>query len=127
MMTELYNLSNSRERYLIVNGRSELFQKNGFEYREFSSNPEAVRFESLLIVQTVPDYIPDQNLLEQQISELLLNAIVHGNDCDPQKYVRVWYDCRDTVFSMIIQDEGNGFQDIELWNRWCKKCYKVNS
>ena len=39
----------------------------------------------------MPTEIRELNLLEQQISEVIKNAVKHGNRCDMNKKVTVWY------------------------------------
>jgi hypothetical protein len=121
MMTEQYNLSNFHNRYININNQSELLNKTGYNYLEFESNIYAVKFYALLIIQNIPNYVPEQVLLKQQISELLSNAIIHGNNNESQKKIHIWFNYITDIFSLIIQDEGNGFHNIEEWNEWCKQ------
>ena len=67
----------------------------------------------LLIVQKSPVRIREINLLEQQISELVKNAVKHGNGSDLNKKVRVWYSFTADEAHLIVQDEGPGFKEIE--------------
>lgn len=43
------------------------------------------------------------------VSELVLNAIVHGNKEKPEKKVSVKIDYDDKTMIIDVQDEGNGF------------------
>jgi serine/threonine-protein kinase RsbW len=43
------------------------------------------------------------------VSELVLNAIVHGNKEKPEKKVSVKVDYDDKTMIINVQDEGNGF------------------
>jgi TFIIF-interacting CTD phosphatase-like protein len=71
-----------------------------------------------LIVQSAPLEIKEINLLEQQISEVIKNAVKHGNECDINKKVKVWYSFSPTHAHIIVQDEGEGFKDLEKWNEF---------
>ncbi|MCK7460792.1 MAG: hypothetical protein MZU84_01265 [Sphingobacterium sp.] len=76
--------------------------------RRFPSDYRQIRYFTLLIVQSAPLEIKEINLLEQQISEVIKNAVKHGNKCIPEKKVRVWYVPRPRA-RLIVQDE-EGFQ-----------------
>jgi serine/threonine-protein kinase RsbW len=48
--------------------------------------------------------------IEMALREALANAIVHGNQRDPRKYVRVACRCTtDGEVSITVEDEGKGF------------------
>jgi hypothetical protein len=70
---------------LRADGNSELFDKSNMLYKEFPSDYRQIRYFTLLIVQSAPPEIKELNLLEQQISEIIKNAIKHGNKKDPAK------------------------------------------
>jgi hypothetical protein len=52
---------------------------------------------------------------------VIKNAVKHGNKCDPEKKVRVWYDFSPEHAHLIVEDEGPGFQDLEKWNEFNRK------
>lgn len=106
---------------LRVDGRDPLFDKTDMLYKEFASDFRQIRYFTLLIVQSAPLEIKGVNLLEQQISEIIKNAVKHGNKCDINKKVRVWYNFSLTHAHLIVEDEGEGFQNIEKWNEFNKK------
>ena len=95
-------------------GNDPLFDKTNMLYKAFPSNFRQIRYFTLLIVQSAPLEIKEINLLEQQISEVIKNAVKHGNNCDLNKQVHVWY-------SFSVEDEGEGFKDLEKWNEFNKK------
>ena len=72
-----------------VDENSPLFDKTGLLYKEFPSDYRQIRYFTLLIVQSAPLEIKEINLLEQQISEVIKNAVKHGNQCKPEKKVFV--------------------------------------
>ena len=90
-------------------------------HKEFPSDFRQIRYFTLLIVQSAPPDIKEINLLEQQISEIIKNAVKHGNKCDPEKKIRVWYSFSPEHAHIVVEDEGPGFQDIERWNEFNQK------
>jgi hypothetical protein len=103
-------------REILVDENSPLFDKTGMLHKEFPSDFRQIRYFTLLIVQTAPPDIKEINLLEQQISEMIKNAVKHGNKCDVEKKVRVWYSFSAEHAHIIVEDEGEGFKDLEKWN-----------
>ncbi len=104
-----------------VDEGSPLFDKTNMFYKEFPSDFRQIRYFTLLIVQTAPLEIKEINLLEQQISEIIKNAVKHGNKCDPERKVRVWYSFSPQHAHLVVQDEGDGFKDLEKWNDFNRK------
>lgn len=101
-----------------VDSSSPLLKKEGMFFKEFPSDIRQLRYFTLLIVQKAPPDIREVNLLEQQISELIKNAIKHGNRMDLSKKVRVWFFFSHAEARVIVNDEGEGFKDIEKWNEF---------
>lgn len=106
---------------LKVDEKSALFDKTNMFYKGFPSDQRQIRYFALVIVQKAPPEIQEINLLEQQISELLKNAVKHGNRNDPSKSVHVWYSFTTDQARLIVQDEGEGFQHLEEWNEFNRK------
>ena len=100
---------------------SPLFNKQNMLYKEFESDYRQIRYYTLLIVQSAPLEIKEINLLEQQISEIIKNAVKHGNNCDPTKKVKIWYSFSVNHAHLIIEDEGEGFQKMDEWNEFNRK------
>ena len=98
-----------------------LFDTTNMLYKEFPSDFRQIRYFTLLIVQSAPLEIKEINLLEQQISEVIKNAVKHGNNCDINKKVHVWYSFSPNHAHIIVKDEGEGFKDLEKWNDFNKK------
>ena len=98
-----------------------LFDRTDMLYKEFPSDFRQIRYFTLLIVQSAPMEIKEINLLEQQISEVIKNAVKHGNKCDTTKKVKVWYSFSPIHAHLIVEDEGSGFQDLEKWNEFNRK------
>lgn len=93
-----------------------LFDKTNLLYKDFPSDFRQIRYFTLLIVQSAPLEIKEINLLEQQISEVIKNAVKHGNKCDTKKKVKIWYSFSASHAHLIVEDEGDGFQELERWN-----------
>ena len=106
---------------LRADGSDPLFDKTNMLYKEFPSDYRQIRYFTLLIVQSAPLEIKEINLLEQQISEIIKNAVKHGNHCDMNKKVRVWYAFTLESAHVIVEDEGEGFKDLEEWNEFNRK------
>jgi len=107
-------------RKLIVDDRNELFDAHGMRYVEYPSDLSLVRKYSAEILAECPEAFLEDNLLEQQLSELIKNGIKHGNGSDPAKIVRIWYDLRHRA-RFIVEDEGTGFVDLDSWNDFFRR------
>ena len=104
-----------------VDGKSPLFDTTGMFHKTFPSDFRQIRYFTLLVVQKAPGEIKEINLLEQQISELIKNAVKHGNKSDPQKNVQVWFQFDEDSARLIVQDEGKGFARLEEWNEFNRR------
>ena len=103
---------------LTINENHPMFDRTGMFYKEFPSDFRQIRHFTLLIVQKAPPEIKEINLLEQQISEIIKNAVKHGNRNNPDKKIRVWFSFSTTHAHVVVEDEGEGFQGIEEWNQF---------
>ena len=103
---------------IIIDDNHNLLKRDNLFLKEFESDFRQVRFFSMVIVQKAPPEIKEINLLEQQISELIKNAVKHGNKKDINKKIRVWAAFDTSYAHVIVEDEGNGFQKIEEWNEF---------
>lgn len=106
---------------LQINDAHPLFDRTGMHYQVFTSDFRQIRYYTLLIIQRSRTCSDERLLLEQQVSEVIKNAIKHGNSCDSSKHIRVWYKFTESEARMIVEDEGSGFQDIEKWNLFHRK------
>jgi len=104
---------------LIVDEYNDLFDTEGLEYTEFPSDYDKIRKFTLVITTQAPDAFKEGNLLEQQVSEIIKNAIKHGNKRDISKKVKIWYSFKKRV-RFIVEDEGAGFQNLDKWNEFFK-------
>ena len=110
---------------LRVDENSILFDKTNLFYKKFPSDQRQIRYFALVIVQKAPPEIQEINLLEQQISELLKNAVKHGNHNDPAKSIHVWFYFSQDEARLIVEDEGDGFKDMEKWNEFNRQRLKL--
>jgi hypothetical protein len=104
-----------------IDNASPLFDKTGLEYQEFPSDYSRIRFYAMLLTRSAPRGMGEINLLEQQISEIIKNAIKHGNKNDIKKKVRIWHKVTPDMARLIVEDEGDGFKDLEKWNDFNRK------
>jgi hypothetical protein len=95
---------------------SPLFDKTGLEYREFPSDYSRIRLYARQVAESAPQDPGEVRLLEQQISEIIKNAIIHGNKNNVEKKVRIWHRFTPKMARLIVEDEGEGFKDLESWN-----------
>jgi len=107
-------------RKLIVDDRNELFDAQGMKYIEFPSVYSRIRDYAAEVLKDAPEEFLEGNLLEQQLSEIIKNGIKHGNRSNPSKNLRIWYDLRKRA-RFIIEDEGEGFTEIEQWNSFFRE------
>jgi serine/threonine-protein kinase RsbW len=114
-------MSDINAKEIIVDDKSKFFDTTGMFYKEFPSDYRQIRYFTLLIVQKAPPEIKEINLLEQQVSELIKNAVKHGNKSDINKKVRVWFSFDTEKARLIVEDEGEGFKELEKWNKFNKK------
>jgi len=106
---------------IIVDETHPLFNRDKMLYKEFSSDYRLIRYYTKILIQKAPPAIKNYNLMEQQISEIIKNAIKHGNKKDPSKIIKVWYLFKPEEVRLIVEDQGRGFTDIEKWNDFHKK------
>ncbi len=104
-----------------IDENSPFFDTKNLFFKEFPSDYRQVRFFGLLMIQKSPASIRDVNLLEQQVTELLKNAIKHGNKRDVSKKIKVWHGYTENSAHLIIEDEGEGFKNLEEWNEFYQK------
>jgi len=107
-------------RKLIVDERNELFDAQGMKLAELKSDYSKIREYAAMLLEECPERYREGTLLEQQVSEIIKNAIKHGNHGDSGKTVRVWYDLRRRV-RLIVEDEGTGFLELDAWNEFLIK------
>jgi hypothetical protein len=103
---------------------SPLFDKTGMDYREFPSDYSQIRSYAVMLARSAPQGALEAALLEQQISEIIKNAVKHGNKSDLKKKVRIWHKFTPNMAHLIIEDEGEGFKDLERWNAFSRNRFR---
>jgi anti-sigma regulatory factor (Ser/Thr protein kinase) len=88
----------------------------------FQSEPFRVRTAVGEILAFLEGAFPYQSPEERWefkliFSELLLNAVVHGNASDGRKNVHVYIRINETIVSARIEDEGNGYDYKRVLDR----------
>lgn len=110
---------------LVCDDASPLFDTHGLHSMRIPSETTRIRPSANLIAETLRLRTrigeDEARVLEEQVSELIKNAVVHGNKKDPTKEVRIWYGTDDYAFRIIVEDEGPGFQRLEEWNEFNRK------
>lgn len=116
----------------MVDEKSPYLITHKMEYREFPSKFSQIRNYATIIVFHAPESFKMRNLLEQQISEVIKNAVIHGNKKDPTKMIKVWWEFNvpKKMARIIIEDQGDGFKNLEDWNAFNEKrtkCFLANN
>ncbi|MBN2738146.1 MAG: ATP-binding protein [Spirochaetales bacterium] len=114
-------MSDTEIKEIFIDDNHEFLNQQGMFYKEFPSDYRQIRYFTLLVVQKAPPEIKEINLLEQQVSELIKNAVKHGNKNDINKKVKVWYLFDKESARLIVEDEGEGFKELEKWNEFNRK------
>lgn len=98
-----------------------IWDTSNMKYIEFSSDIKRIKeYANIILSQCEAEEIKNNILLHLQISEFIKNAIRHGNKFDIKKKVKIWYDITSDYAKLIIEDEGEGFKNLEEWNRFNK-------
>ena len=113
-----------RKRFLLVDEDHRLFDTDGLKYVEFCSDYNQIRFYSLILTQSLPEDVREGRIMEQQVSEIVKNAIKHGNRGDIKKKIRIWYEWKDRV-RYIVEDEGAGMYNMDEWNNFNRRRRKA--
>jgi serine/threonine-protein kinase RsbW len=86
---------------------------NGWRSVVLPSDPAAIppfqqAIEAALAAIKVSKH--DRFAIQLSLEEALVNAVKHGNRCDPNKKVHVRYAIRPDAFEIEIRDEGPGYR-----------------
>lgn len=116
---------NNNFKFIQCDSNNILFNKENMMEKVFSSDWRQIRYYTLLIVQSAPFEQEEMGLLEQQISEIIKNAIQHGNHNNVSKKITVYYSFSSVHAHVIVEDEGEGFKDLDKWNDFYKNRQKA--
>ncbi len=100
--------------------KNPIWETDKMKYKEFHSDLAQIRNYSKEILTNSDMENPDDKILQLQITEFIKNAIRHGNQEDKNKKVKIWYNINNDYAKLIIEDEGEGFENLENWNEFNK-------
>ncbi|MBU1078501.1 MAG: ATP-binding protein [Spirochaetes bacterium] len=108
---------------IVVDDHSPLWDVSETEYLEFPSDIAQIRNIAKILVASVAliNKTFPITILEEQVAEILKNAIKHGNKNNKNKKVKIWQMTNKTLFKVIVEDEGEGFLNMDDWNEFNKK------
>lgn len=89
----------------------------GREHRSYRSVPETVaEVDSFLDERLRAAGFPDDMMADVavSVSEVVNNAVIHGNGRDPEKQVQLDLEIEPDRVRITVQDEGNGFDPDAL-------------
>ncbi|MEK7485868.1 MAG: hypothetical protein AABZ60_16220 [Planctomycetota bacterium] len=99
---------------LIVDDNSLLFDTTGMKNYAFPSDISKMREFAMEVLENLPErYQALAFLLEYNVSELIKNAIRHGNNCDYNKQIFVHSEITPHYFRIIVMQQGRGFLNLE--------------
>lgn len=107
---------------LIQSRRDQLKKELGFEedkpvYLQFISYYEEIDEVSASVLRDMDETgYSDENIRKMKltITELLANAIGHGNKDDHSKKVTLGHSVENAVVTVAVMDEGNGFDPLKI-------------
>lgn len=67
-------------------------------------------------MEDVPVHAELRHKIRMCFQEAVTNAVVHGNQCDESKYVRIFLVHNDSKITMEVSDEGQGFDLTKISN-----------
>lgn len=112
---------------ILVDENHRIQRTDDMYHKTFYIDFSQIRRLSNLIAQQAPPEIREINMLEQQISEIIKNGVKHGNRNDKSKALKIWFSFSTTHAHLIVEDEGDGFQELDEWNEFYRKkleCYE---
>ncbi|HSH35028.1 ATP-binding protein [Schnuerera sp.] len=78
------------------------------------------------ILDKLENTIQDKNLifdLKLILNELIINSVIHGNQCNDNKYVKLFLEIVGDTIRIEVSDEGEGIDfDIDAYNPSDLKC-----
>jgi len=115
------NKRDSNSGPILIDERHNNLKTDGMKHKSVNIDYKRIRYISHVITQSAPESIKEHNLLEQQVSEIIKNAVRHGNKNDITKNVAIWWNFTPHEAHLIVEDQGSGFQNLEEWNAFFHK------
>ncbi len=108
---------------LVVDDTTDLWDVSDMQHKIFPSDFYKIREFTNIVTEGIEGVLSEDDLtvLQQQVSELIKNAIKHGNHNDVNKIIKVWYEFNNDYYKVIVEDQGDGFQNLEKWNEFNRK------
>ncbi len=109
---------------LVVDENSPLWDLSNMEYHEFSTDALKIKEIAKMLIEKVKSnsmIMTSMVVLQEQVGEIVKNAMRHGNKLEPFKKVKVWNNFDSDSFRIIVEDEGGGFHNLEEWNDFNQK------
>ena len=99
----------------------------GFIYqRSLCSDLEDIKIAIQDIINNLRLIVDDENLIfdiRLILNELVINSVIHGNECDKGKSVELYLELIEDVLRIEVIDEGQGIDyDIKSYNSEELKC-----
>ena len=99
----------------------------GFIYqRSLCSDLEDIKIAIQDIINNLRCIVDDENLIfdiRLILNELVINSVIHGNECDKGKSVELYLELIEDVLRIEVIDEGQGIDyDIKSYNSEELKC-----
>jgi serine/threonine-protein kinase RsbW len=63
------------------------------------------------VIDSLADDTPEKQRLKLIVSELVMNAYIHGNRSDPHKTIDVVIQVDEKEFIAVVKDQGRGFEE----------------
>lgn len=90
------------------------------------SNLDDIKIFIKKVLNKVENIIHDKDLifdLKLILNELIINSVIHGNQCNDNKYVKLFLEIDGDTIRIEVSDEGEGIDfDIASYNPTELKC-----
>ncbi len=110
---------------LVVDENSPLWDLSNMEYHELSTDTSRIKEIAKMLIEKIKSensmIMTSMVVLQEQVGEIVKNAMRHGNKLEPYKKVKVWNNFDGDSFRIIVEDEGLGFHNLEEWNDFNQK------
>ncbi|WP_405316718.1 anti-sigma F factor, partial [Faecalibacillus faecis] len=84
------------------------------EFISKSSNEAFARIAVAAFASQLDPTIEELADIKTAVSEAVTNSIIHGYDEDESKFVHIKCEIEDKEITIIVEDFGNGIEDLEM-------------